>query len=240
MQPIVIVVELVLLAFLSQRLTQSLYNVFFLLFRVRSVAISIVTLILFPGTVIHELAHLFTAEVLGVRTGKITLTPESIRGEEIQSGSVAIAQTDPIRRTLIGLAPTNIGLVALTTISYFLAQQLFYLQAHLGNIFGNPAIYLIILFVYILCTISITMFPSSVDLKGTPAVLITIFLFCIAAYIVGFRVAATGKILDISTSITTSLIQSLMVVLAVDIILLLINHLVVDIIGKLTHRRIIK
>src|SRR3989337_2674203 len=98
MQAIFLAAELIALYVLSQSLTQAVFELTVLVFRARSVGITIVTLLTFPGTVVHELSHLFTAEVLGVRTGKLTLVPENIREEEVKAGSVMIADTDPFRR----------------------------------------------------------------------------------------------------------------------------------------------
>src|SRR5260221_6045484 len=112
----VLLLELCALYFLSRWVTQAIFTLFLLFFRIRSVALSLLLVLEFPGTVIHELAHLFTAEVLGVRTGKLTLEPESIRGESIKAGSVMIAQSDPFRRYAIGLAPVFVGIFVLTAI----------------------------------------------------------------------------------------------------------------------------
>lgn len=240
MAGLLIIGELFLLSLLSNRLIQSIYAVFLLIFRSRTLSVTFVTLILFPGTVIHELAHLFTAEVLGVRTGKLTLTPESIRGEDIQSGSVAVAQTDSIRRAVIGLAPTLFGLVGLLSLSYVIPTQWAAVTTFQGNVFQNPACYILALCLYLIFAISMTMFPSAIDIQGTPAVFITLFLFIFAAYIVGVRVALTGKLLVIATSILSSLHQSLVLVLALNIVLLLTNYVLVDMIGKITHRKIVR
>src|SRR5258706_13434406 len=120
MQLLLLAGELIVLYFISQRLTQAVYNLTYLLFQARSIAVTVVTLVSFPGTVIHELSHLFTAEILGVHTGKLTLVPENIAEEEVKAGSVMIAHSDPFRRYAIGLAPIFSGLLAITTLSYFL------------------------------------------------------------------------------------------------------------------------
>src|SRR3989344_4103040 len=113
MNSILIFLELIVLGFVSHWLMQSFYTLVMLLTRTRSLAVTFVSFLLFPGTVVHELSHLFTAEILGVRTGKLTLAPESIRSEEIQAGSVAIAKTGPFRRAFIGLAPFFVGIASL-------------------------------------------------------------------------------------------------------------------------------
>src|SRR3989344_9654538 len=115
---LLLLIEPLALYFLSRWVSKSLFVLFLLLFRSRSVAISLLLVLTFPGTVIHELAHLFTAEILRVPTGKLTLVPESIREASIKSGSVAIAETDPFRRYAIGLAPLFTGVVAISAISY--------------------------------------------------------------------------------------------------------------------------
>ena len=71
--------ELVILYFLSRWLSERMFMFFLLLTRSRPAAISFLLVLEFPGTAIHELSHLFTAEILGVRTGKLSLEPESIR-----------------------------------------------------------------------------------------------------------------------------------------------------------------
>src|SRR5438046_2497216 len=120
MQLLAIIAELLGIYFLSRALTQSIFELTYVLLRARSIAVTVITLLNFPGTVIHELAHLFTAEVMGVHTGKLSLVPESIEELEIKAGSVMIAHTDPFRRYAIGLAPVFVGLIVLTAISYFI------------------------------------------------------------------------------------------------------------------------
>src|SRR3989344_7444956 len=117
---IIILIELLLLYVLSRRLTQNLFVAVFLLTKSRPVAVSFLSILFFPGAVIHELAHLFTAEILGVRTSGLTLVPEGIEQKEVRTGSVSISQSDPIRRAVIGIAPVFVGLGTLGLIVYFL------------------------------------------------------------------------------------------------------------------------
>lgn len=195
---ILLFIEILALSLISHVLTQRLFLFFLLLFRSRNVAVSALTLILFPGTVIHELSHLFTAEILGVRTGKLTLVPESIQAGhhsepgEIQSGSVAIAKTGPFRRTLIGIAPTIIGLTGLIALSYYLPQ---FFQNTIIAIQNQqnilPSTFCFLLFAFCLFAISNTMFSSREDLKGVFPVLILLILIVSAIYLTGFRFDVT-------------------------------------------------
>ncbi len=203
LQLLLILGELILLFFFSKSLVKNFYILLLLLFRSRSVAISLVTAILFPGTIIHELSHLFTAEILGVRTGKLTLVPESIRDENVQTGSVAIAETDPFRRALIGLSPLTTGIIAVSGLSYFVSTTGYWLFT--------------IFFFYLLFAISTSMFPSRPDMKGTPAVAIAIGLLVLAAYFVGIRIGLTGQILVFFLRIVDGLVKSLGFVLVLNV-----------------------
>ncbi len=222
---LLLIAELFVLFFLSKRLIQHLYTLLFLVSHSRSFTVSIITLLLFPGTVIHELSHLFTAEILGVRTGKLILAPEAIRGSEIQAGSVAIAKTGPFRRVVIGLAPLLVGLGVITALSYWLT-------------FPNLSSYILILISYLLFAISNSLFPSSLDMQGTPATIITVLLLFAAAYTAGIRLSLSGQSLQLVTTVLSSLVQSLGLVLAVNIGVLLIAQILLVLIGNIIKSKI--
>lgn len=213
--------ELTLLYFLSRWLIQSLYAFFLLIFKIRSIAISLVTLLLFPGTVVHELSHLFVAEILGVRTGKLTLAPEEIRGTSIKAGSVAVAATDPIRRALIGIAPVFTGIASLAALSYWLSS--------------HSSFYELIAMNYLLFAISNSMFSSKEDLKGFWPVAITVSLIVAAGFFSGIRFGLTGQAAIIVQQTIASLVNSLAIVLAVNGILLLSLSISIVLVKKLIN-----
>jgi len=237
--------ELFILFFLSRWLTHYTYNLCILLFRARSVAITIITILNFPGTVIHELSHLFTAEVLGVRTGKLTLVPESIQrdpstslGTEIKAGSVMIAASDPFRRYLIGLAPIVMGLLAITTLSYFL-PGLYTDVVYSGTpVFKNLNTLLLFLDFYLLVAVSNAMFSSAEDLKGFLPFIITLGIMIGAAYLAGFRVGITGPALSVATRILDALTKSLGGVLALNIVGLILTKLLILLTEKVTRKKL--
>ena len=201
----IFITELFLLSLLSRKLTQSLYVLFFRLFHSKTIAMTILIILLFPGTVIHELAHLFVAEILRVRTGKLTLVPESLEEAEIRTGSVAIAQTDPLRRTLIGLAPVYVGIAALAAIS------------------SLPV--LPILTFYGMFAISNSMFSSKEDMKGVIPFIITVGLFIALGYYAGFRVGLPDALLAGWNPVVQTLVRSLGVVLGVNFLVLVITSI---------------
>lgn len=203
-----LIAELTALFFLSKRLTETIFLFVVKLTRSRPIAITVTTLLLFPGTVIHELSHLFTAEILGVRTGKLTLAPETIRGSEIQAGSVSISKTGPFRRVLIGMAPLFTGLIAVTFLSSYGLTVL-------------PS--------YLLFSISNSMFPSKLDMQDAPGPIIAALLLFAAAYATGIRLTLSGQLLE-------PVIQSLALVLAVNAVLLLTLWILLGISRKIFTR----
>jgi hypothetical protein len=221
-----IVGELVLLGILSSRLTQLSFTVLLHLTRSRSVAITILTIILFPGTVIHELSHLFTAEILGVRTGKLTLVPESIEGNEVQSGSVAIAKTDPFRRTAIGIAPTITGVTTISALSYVL----FLLPHSLLSALTHEVLIFVIF--YLILAISNTMFSSHEDMNGVIPVAVTLALVTAASYLSGLTVAIPTNIQVFLATVALSLVKNLGIALAVNLLVTLVHVLFIALLKK--------
>ncbi|MEK7543908.1 MAG: hypothetical protein AAB557_03505 [Patescibacteria group bacterium] len=235
MNLLLLTTELVLLYFLSRRVIQTVYTVLFYLTRSRTIGIWIVTIIFFPGTIVHELSHLFTAEILGVHTGKLTLIPESLEGTEIKAGGVMIAETDPLRRTLIGLAPVYIGIVVLTALSYALSTLFFHgtnvSNGAYGSYWSNTNIYLTIVIGYLLFAISNSMFSSNEDMKGVLPFAITAAIFLIAGYFAGLRVGLTGELLTGLNLVTTTLVRSLGIVVGVNLIVLAATSLFLSILS---------
>lgn len=218
-----LIIELSLLYFLSRRVIQTLYWLLQKITRSRTIAIWIVSIVFFPGTVIHELAHLFTAEILGVRTGKLTLVPESLEGTEIKAGGVMIAESDPLRRTLIGLAPVIWGFVTLAALSYVLLQHV------------NPITIITIIISYGIFSVSNSMFSSKEDMKGVIPFSVTVLLFAAAGYVAGFRFGLTGKLLTTFILGLETLVRSLAVVLAINLIVLAATSILLALVSP--HRK---
>ncbi|MFH0749558.1 MAG: hypothetical protein V1917_01415 [Candidatus Gottesmanbacteria bacterium] len=205
--------ELILLSFIARRFTQTSFVLLMRIIKSRSIAITIITLFLFPGTVIHELSHLFTAEIFGVKTGTLTLAPESIEGNDIQSGSVAIAKTDPFRRTLIGMAPTINGSIAVTALSWWLMNIIQYERYILID-----TRFSIIFIFYLILTISNTMFTSREDTRGMLPVFLTVVIITAALYISGIRVGIPPVLMQSIQNVLRVLFQNLAIVLGINVV----------------------
>lgn len=81
----------------------------YFLTRNKALTISLFSLIFFPGVLLHETSHFLMARVLGVRTGKFSLMPQTLKNGQIQLGYVETETTDILRDSLIGAAPIIVG-----------------------------------------------------------------------------------------------------------------------------------
>ena len=76
-------------------------------------AIRLLFYLLLPGVLLHELSHYVTAKLLLVRTNGFSIGIGSTRKKQVSLGSVNIDRTDPLRESLVGVAPFVVGLTAI-------------------------------------------------------------------------------------------------------------------------------
>ena len=145
-------------------------------------SINLLSFVFLPGIIIHELSHLLAAAILFVPVGDMEFTPQK-SDNGVKLGSIEIAKTDPIRRSLIGFAPVFVGLMLVVGSVYLFSSNL--------SFFQNKDLYIyvivILILVYLLFAVSNTMFSSSRDMEGAVEILITLLIIFGAAYILGFR-----------------------------------------------------
>lgn len=169
--------ELILLFFLSRRVINSLYRLFFRLTKSQGVARTVVTLLFLPGTVIHELSHFLAATLLFVRTGEIRLLAQVEEGR-VKTGTIEVAKTDPFRRLLIGLAPFFFGFALLTLAGFWYTKV--FLSQDLGTLFSYKETYFLL---YLFFQISNTMYSSREDLEGFLPVIFVLVVVTLAFYL---------------------------------------------------------
>ena len=76
-------------------------------------AVRLLFYLLLPGVLLHEASHYILAKLLLVRTNGMNIGIGSTRRKQISLGSVNIERTDPIRESVIGVAPFVVGLTAI-------------------------------------------------------------------------------------------------------------------------------
>ena len=162
-----------------------------LLTRRPDLSVIIFSLLFLPGVFLHEISHYLAAQLMGVRTGRLSIIPRAVPGGKLQLGFVETAQVDWLRGSIIGIAPlmsgmafvAYVGLVQLQlTGSWELARD-FNLQElweGLKQILAQPDFWL---WLYLLLTVSSMMFPSASDRSSwlplgiTAGILLSISIF---------------------------------------------------------------
>jgi hypothetical protein len=80
-------------------------------------ALRLLFYLLLPGILLHETSHYVAAKLLFVPTNGISIGIGRARRRQISLGSVNIRRTDPIRESLIGVAPFVVGIGAIWLIA---------------------------------------------------------------------------------------------------------------------------
>ncbi len=206
--------------FLSSHLNSAIYQIAILLTRNKKFSFGVLILLLLPGTIIHELSHFIIATLLFVPSGNLTIFPKIEEGR-VKAGSLHHANTDPIRRTLIGLAPMIVGLLLI-----YIAGQL---------LFQNLSNSLLLLFAiyYLLFVTSISMFSSQKDLEVAKFVVPIIFILLIALYINGVTVSFSTNLIQKIGKFLTQLNIYLLITLGLDLGIFLILKGILSVLQKL-------
>ena len=196
-----LLILIALLAGLRKRLVYELSGLSLLMFGHTKPGLLLYTVIMLPGTILHELSHWLMAELLRVPTGAITIFPDDELGRESESrlGSVATAASDPFRGFLIGIAPMLTGLGVLVALAMLLRD---------GWQAGWHPGWLILL-VYGLIVVGNSMLISSADRRTWPAVGIMLGLVAFVLY------AAQIQIMIAPSSRFVGLLTTLNLVLGV-------------------------
>ena len=174
------VATLVLLVVVVQWLHRHILGFFFLITGNEEIALILYFLPLSPGVLLHELSHTLTAFTLRVRAGSFTVFPRRDSSGRITLGSVMVEQVDPIRSSLIGVAPLVFGCGAVLLIGYrvfglsemgsvLLAGDFQAIVATASRLFQTPDAWL---WLYLTFAISNTMLPSASDRETWPSVIL--------------------------------------------------------------------
>jgi hypothetical protein len=127
-------VTLALLLLVERWIHRHLQGTMLLLTGDREIAVVLYALPLMPGILLHEISHALVARLLGVRVGKVSVRPK-LADERIQLGFVPVEDTDPVRASLIGLAPLLTGSAVILLIGYLF----FDIGGVVGHEAGGPA-----------------------------------------------------------------------------------------------------
>lgn len=223
----VLIVLIVVIATLRQRLVYEFSGMSLLLFGRTRPGLLFYSIIFLPGTIIHELSHWIVAEILQVKTGEITIFPDTQTDQSTQRlGSVATVRTDPFRGFLIGLAPFITGLGILAILGRLL---------QLG--WGNYAWWQLALIIYGIMVISNSMMISKEDRRTWPFMIVTLILLLIVMYRMQLTLSPSISLLASNTM--TKLNMVLGVTAGFNLVMIGGSYLTRRLVERVTKKRII-
>jgi len=186
----------------------------------KTVVLKLLALLFLVGTFIHEMGHLLIAELLMVRTDDLNLIPEIKDKSNFKLGGVKIQATDPVRRTIIGLAPVLLGLIII------------WVASGLWTSLASYSWYKI-LYVFLLFQVGHTMFSSRQDLQGALIGLFIIVLLFVLGYLLNqiivldlfiqVREAISQFLQDGLPTLIRGLVNTLIIILVFTTILLVLG-----------------
>ncbi|NTU46211.1 hypothetical protein HGA88_01150 [Candidatus Roizmanbacteria bacterium] len=142
--------QLIILYFLSRVSIRELFFSLRWIFKSEKLVFVLISLLFLPGTLIHEISHFFMAIALVMRVRDITILPQW-EDKGIKLGRVLYEKRDVISGFIVGIAPVFGGLFFLWIISYF-------------HIFPQPNIAINAVLIFLIFSISTSMFSSKQDL----------------------------------------------------------------------------
>lgn len=219
-----------LLAAFRKHLIFEIQALSLLLFGSHKPGLVMYTIMMLPGTIIHELSHWIMAEILRVPTGEITILPdyEALDKQEKRLGSVATAKTDPLRGFLIGMAPLITGTALLVILSILLEQSW---------ITKAPTLQIAIL-VYGVVVLGNSMLTSKSDRRYWPFMaFITILAYC---SIFKAGISLSKELNNFLTETLRSINNALLLTLFIEFALIDILFLFRKATEKLKRKKIIK
>ena len=168
-QSVLTLILIIIIFFVTRRLTQELYNILYFIFKNRKIAFTLLAVIFLPGTGLHEVSHFLMATILMLKVVDFTLLPEE-KEDRIKLGSVVYQKKDLLRAIIVGIAPIFGGLTFFFCLAYF-------------NLFPSSNMIINLLLIYLIFVVSSTMFSSKQDLKDLIYIIPFLILFAGIFYV---------------------------------------------------------
>jgi hypothetical protein len=181
--------------------------------------------------VIHELSHWLMAKLLGVRVSLPTIGPvRRGRSKRVSLGSVRVGKVDPVRASLIGMAPLLGGSAVILLIGNLVLRVGDLADAMAGQGLGGALGALgqmaqvgdFWLWLYLIFAVSNAMLPSESDMAAVRPVLL--FLGIVAAVVLvfsGVRGISPGLVEGVN-ALAGYLATAFGLTLAVDLVFMLV------------------
>lgn len=144
--------------------------------RSQSVGIGVISVLYFPGTVVHEMSHYVIALLLNMHPCDVSLFPV-IEGRRVRLGHVEYERQkgDFIRPILVGIAP----LFGATVVLWLIIQ---------ANLLFQGGVFTQIITGYFLLSVTANMFSSDQDLKYSWYLVPLGFVLGLVYYVIPFTI----------------------------------------------------
>lgn len=232
---IALVATMLALLWLTRRITRTLQELSMRLVNDPDVALIIYFVIVLPGVVIHEMSHWLMAKLLRVRVTFPSLGPvRKGRSNRVSLGSVRVSKVDPVRASLIGLAPLLGGSAVILIIGNLVLGV-----GELANVVSGQGLAGILdalaqmaqvgdfwLWLYLIFAVSNAMLPSESDMAAVRPVLIFLGGAAVVVLVVTGVRGISPEVVDGVNAVAGYLATAFGLTLAVDIVFIAVIFLV--------------
>jgi len=239
-------VGFVMVLLLTRWITHHLQGTLFLLGADEEIIMYLQFALLFPGILVHEVAHWLTAKLLGVRTLDFSVWPKRKTKSKVQYGAVRIAQTDIVRGSLIGLAPLVVASALIIAIGRYALGTEALRQAVASGRWGQVWDALaqsmraadFWLWMYLIFAISNAMFPSESDREAWKPLLLYGAVVALLLYLVGWK-PPLESVQGALAQVMNPLIYAFAVTAVVDFLFAVLIGALELVIGRLLGKRVV-
>lgn len=210
-----------------------------------TVAIWVFFLVFLPGIMVHELSHWLAAKMLGVPTGRIVIWPQAKRNNTVWLGTVQVGRADPLRSSLIGLAPLVTGSLLVVLIGAHLrldslADVLTTGQWKTGWAALSQSIRLpdFWLWIYLIFAIANRMLPSPTDREAWKPMALFLACLTVIAIAAGWTPRLGSDAQGLIRNIVGFLLYAFTLTVAIDLIMALVIAILEAFVGLVRRQRV--
>jgi len=201
-----LIILLMLLTLSQRRLHFEIQAIFYGITRRADISLVLFSLLFIPGVVLHETSHFLAARLMGVRTGRISIIPQTLPNGRLRMGYVETASTDIVRDAVIGSAPLFVGCAFVLYIAFvplglasvwaeFIRGNLMVFSSAFLSMYHQPDFWL---WFYLVFVVSSTMMPSASDRRAW----LPLGLFVLLIIIIALLAWPGGSLVDFLASIS--------------------------------------
>ncbi len=242
MSILVFIIVFGLTLFLQRWLHQHIQGLTFAVTGDPGCAMRILFFLLLPGIILHEGSHWVVANLIGVRTGKVSFGVARARGKQFSLGSVTVERTDSVRESLIGLAPFVVGLGAILLIAGYGFDLWPDSGLSVGDMLqrvlstaGDPLTWLDI---YLVFAVSTAMIPSESDREPWGGLLVICGAVAMVSILLGWTPRIPPDLITWGRRVLDGLTFAFGVSVVVNSAVALVIWIVEWTVGNVTQRRV--